>query len=89
MTVGITSQSQHLVAPALSSEYPIIQENAHRRLNKEEQRARDMASEEERETARTMVSRLHVEFGHSDPREMTDSLRRDIHIDSSVSQPKS
>ena len=26
--------------------------------------------EEERETARTMVSRLHVELGHSDPRGM-------------------
>ena len=33
-------------------------------------------AEEERETARTIVSRLHVELGHSDPRGMIDSLRR-------------
>ena len=30
---------------------------------------------EEREAARTMVSRLHVELGHADPRGMIDSLR--------------
>ena len=36
----------------------------------------DLATEEERETARTMVSRLHVELGHSDPRGMIGSLRR-------------
>ena len=36
----------------------------------------DLASEEERETARTMVSRLHVELGLADPRGMIDSLRR-------------
>ena len=36
----------------------------------------DLATEEERETARTTVSRLHVELGHSDPRGMIDSLRR-------------
>ena len=35
-----------------------------------------MASEEERETARTMVSRVHVELGHCVPRGMIDSLRR-------------
>ena len=36
----------------------------------------DLASEEERETARPMVSRMHVELGHSDPRGMIGSLRR-------------
>ena len=51
-------------------------EDAHRRLSEEEQRALDLATEEERETSRTMVSRLHVELGHSDPRGMIDSLRR-------------
>ena len=66
----------YLVAPAVSTEYPVIQEDAHRRLSQEEQRAFDLASEEERETARTMVSRLHVEPGQSDPRGMIDSLRR-------------
>ena len=43
---------------------------------KKNSKASDLASEEERETARTMVSRLHVELGHSDPRGMIDSLRR-------------
>ena len=66
----------HSVAPAVSTEYPVIQEDAHRRLSQEEQRAFDLVSEEERETARTMVSRLHVELGHSDPRRIIDSLRR-------------
>ena len=67
----------HLVAPAVSTDdYPVTQEDAHRRLSEEEQRALDLDSEEERETARTMVSRLHVELGHSDPRRMIDSLRR-------------
>ena len=75
MTVDSQSQTQHLVAPATSTEYPIIQEDARRRLNQDEQRALDLASEEELETARTMVSRLPVEFGHSDPRGMVDSLR--------------
>ena len=51
-------------------------EDAHRRLSKEEQQALDLATEEERETARTIVSRLHVELGHSDPRGTIDSLRR-------------
>ena len=67
----------HLVTPAVSTDdYPVIQEDAHRRLRKEEQQALDLATEEERETARTIVSRLHVELGHSDPRGMFDSLRR-------------
>ena len=34
VTVDSKSQTQHLVAPAVSSEYPIIQEDAHRRLKK-------------------------------------------------------
>ena len=42
----------------------------------EEQRALDLATEEERETARTMVSRLHVELGHSDSRGMIDSFSK-------------
>ena len=42
-----------------------IQEDAHHRLSKEEQRALDLATEEEQETARTIVSRLHVELCHS------------------------
>ena len=62
----------HLAAPAVS----VIQEDAHRRLSKEEQQALNLATEDERETARTTVSRLHVELGHSDPRGMIDSLRR-------------
>ena len=67
----------HLVAPAVSTDdYPVVQEDAHRRLSEEEQQALDLAIEEERETARTIVSRLHVEPGHSDPRGMIDSLRR-------------
>ena len=74
-SMTIDSKS-HLVAPAVSTDYPVIQEDAHRRLSQEEQRAFDLASEEERETARTMVSRLHEELGHSDPRGMIVSLRR-------------
>ena len=50
--------------------------SAHRRLSQEEQRASDLASDKERETARTIVSGLHVELGHSDPRGMIDALRR-------------
>ena len=47
----------HLVAPAVSiDDYPVIHENAHRRLSKEEQQALDLATEEERETASTIVS---------------------------------
>ena len=71
-SVTIDSKN-HLVAP---DDYPVIQEDAHRRLSEEEQQALDLATEEEQETARTMVSRLHVEPGHSDPRGMIDSLRR-------------
>ena len=79
-----TDIKNHLVAPAVSTDvYPFIQEDARRRLSKEEQHALDLATEEERETARTIVSRLHVELGHSDPREMIDSLRN-THTDSSV-----
>ena len=74
-SVTIDSKSQ-LVAPAVSTDYPVIQEDADRRLSQEEQRTLDLTSEEERVTARTMVSRLHVELGHSDPRGMIDSLRR-------------
>ena len=75
-SVTIDSKN-HLVAPAGSTDdYPVIQEDAHRRLSKEEQQAFDLATEEERETARTIVSRLHVELGHSDPRGMIDSVRR-------------
>ena len=69
----------HLVAPAVSTECPVIQEDAHRRLSQEEHRAFDLAIEEERETARTMVSRLHVELGHSG---------ENTHTDSSSLQPK-
>ena len=69
---GTTDSKIHLVAPSVSTDdYPVIQEDAHRRLQ-----ALDLATEEERETARTMVFRLHVELGHSDPRRMIDSLRR-------------
>ena len=74
-SVTIDSKS-HLVAPAVSTDYPVIQEDADRRLSQEEQRTLDLTSEEERVTARTMVSRLHVELGHSDPQGMIDSLRR-------------
>ena len=75
-SVTIDSQN-HLVAPAVSTDdYLVFQEDAHRRLSKEEQQAKDLATEEERETARTIVSRLHAELGHSDPRGMIDSLRR-------------
>ena len=73
-TMTIDSKSR-LVALAVSTEYPVIQEDAHR-LRQEQHRAFDLASEEKRETARTMVSRLHVELGHSDPRGIIGSLRR-------------
>ena len=67
----------HLVAPAVSTDdNPVIQEDAHRRLSEKEQQVLDLATEEEQETARTIVSRLHVELGHSDPRGMIDSFRR-------------
>ena len=59
MTVDSKSQTQHLVAPAISTEYAIIQGDARRRLNKEEQRALDLVSEEERETARARNSQNH------------------------------
>ena len=73
-SVTIDSKN-HLVAPAVSTDdFPVIQEDAHRRLSKEEQQALDLATEEERETARTTLSRLHVELGHSDLRGMIDSL---------------
>ena len=75
-SVTIDSKN-HLVAPAVSTDdYPVIQEDAHRRLSKEEQQALDLGTEEEREPARTTVSRLHVELGHSGPRGVIDSLRR-------------
>ena len=60
----------------MSTYYPVIQQDAHRRFSEEEQRVFDLASEEERETVRSIVSRLHVELGHSEPRGMIDSLRR-------------
>ena len=42
----------HLVAPAVSiDDYPVIQEDAHRRLSEEEQQALDLATEEERENS--------------------------------------
>ena len=47
VSMTIDSKS-HLVAPAVSTEYPIIQEDAHRRLSQEERRAFDLASDEER-----------------------------------------
>ena len=75
-SVTIDSKN-HSVAPAVSTDdYPVIQEDAHRRLSKEEQQALDLGTEDKQETARTIVSRLHVELGHSDPRGMIDSLRR-------------
>ena len=59
----------HLVVPAVSTDdYPSSSRDAHHRVSEEEQQAMDLATEEERETARTIVSRLHVEFCHSDPR---------------------
>ena len=45
-------------------------------VDSEEQQALDVGTEEERETARNIVSRLHVELGHSDPQGLIDSLRR-------------
>ena len=74
----MTTDRSHLGAPAVSADYPVTQEDAHahRRLSEEEKQAFDLANEEERETIRTIVSRLHVELGHSDPRGMIDSLRR-------------
>ena len=55
--VPVINSKSHLVAQAVSTDYPVIQEDAHRRLS-EEQRTLDLASEEERETARTLVSRV-------------------------------
>ena len=51
MTVDRKSHTQHLVAPEISTENPIIQEDAHRPPNQEEQReqrALELACEEER-----------------------------------------
>ena len=77
MTVDSKSRTQYLVAPAVSIDYPTIQEDAHRRRIQEEQQAFDLlVSEEERDTAQTTVPRLHGELGYSDPREMIDYLRR-------------
>ena len=45
--------------------------------------------EEERETVRTTVSRVHVEMGHSGHRGMIDSVRGNTHIVASMAQPKS
>ena len=45
-----TDSKNHLVAPAVSTDdYPVIQEDAHRRLSEDKQEALDLASEEERE----------------------------------------
>ena len=49
MTFDSKSLPHHRVAPAVSTEYPTLQADAHRRLNQVEQRAPDLASEEERE----------------------------------------
>ena len=72
-----------------TDDFPVVQEYAHRRLSEQEKQALDLATEEERETARTIVSRLHVELGHSDPQGMIDSLRKNTHTDSSLLLPKS
>ena len=83
-SVTIDSKN-HLVAPAVSTDaYPVIQEDAHRRLSKAEQQAQDLATEEERETSRTTVSRLHVELGHSDPRGIL--FEENTHTDLSLLQ---
>ena len=76
MTDDSISQTQHVVGPAnqqsiRSSRKILIVVSI--KMNSEPW---TWVSEEERETARTMVSRLHVELGHSDPRGMIDSLRR-------------
>ena len=71
---SVRTDRSHLVAPAVSTDHPVTQEDADCRLSEEEQRAFDLANEEERETARTIVSRLHMELGHSDPQRMIDSL---------------
>ena len=47
-----TDSKSHLVAPAVSTDYPVLQEEAHCRLSVGEQRAFDLGSEEEWETAR-------------------------------------
>ena len=76
MTVDSKSQTQHLVAPAVSTESPINPRRCASSTQEEEQRALDLASEEERETARTTESRLRVELGHSGPRGLIDTFRR-------------
>ena len=54
-SVTIDSKS-HLLAPAVSTDdYPVIQEGAHRRLSEEEERALDLATEEEREKASSIA----------------------------------
>ena len=79
----------HLVAPAVSiDDYPVIQEDAHRRLSKEEQQALDLATEEERQTARTIVSRLHVE-AILILEELSIIFEENTHKDSSLLLPKS
>ena len=49
-SMTIDSKS-HLVAQAVSTEYPVVQEDAHRRLSQEKQRAFELASEKERENS--------------------------------------
>ena len=76
MTVDSKS---HLVAPAVSTVYPVIQEDAHRRFSQEEQRASDSPvrmREREEEEQPEPWRLLCMELGNSDPRGMIDSLRR-------------
>ena len=77
MTTSSKSKMQHLTALATHTEYPAIQEDPDRRRNREEEQVWTRATDEEKETATSIVSRPHVEFGHCDPRGMIDSLRRE------------
>ena len=76
MTTEGKSNTQHLLAPATGTAYPASQEEPHRRLNLEEEQVCKRATDEEQETSNFIVSRLHVERGHADPRGMIVCLRK-------------
>ena len=74
MTTESRSNAQHLIAPVIDTEFPTTRAEPHHRLNPVEQQVCKRATDEENETANSIVSRLDVERGHSDPRGMVDCL---------------
>ena len=89
MTVDSKTRTQHFVAPAISTAYPIIKEDAHRRLNQQESRALDLACEEGRTTARTMYLVYTWNLVTLILDEWSTLFQEHMHIDSSLLHPKS